>query len=122
MLRRLPGGAQGALGGALRAGASRRPRHGGEPRRVARIGCGAGVSGPDGEPGLTRTSVDGVVNDGLDVGGPTTRSSSKASAALRNLQGLNMWHSITTEPGCDKVSMAVAAWIAEEATRARSRT
>ena len=80
------------------------------------------ISGPDGEPGLTRTSVDGVVNDGLDVGGPTTRSSSKASAALRNLQGLNMWHSITTEPGCDKVSMAVAAWIAEEATRARSRT
>ena len=80
------------------------------------------ISGPDGEPGLCRTSVDGVVSDGLSTGGGrSTRRSGKAAMALSELQGLNMWHSITTEPGCEKVSIAVAAWVAEEAGRAATR-
>jgi len=74
------------------------------------------ISGPDGEPGTCRTSVDGAVSSGLDGCG-----GGAAAAALRELRGLNMWHSITTEPGFDKVSKAVAAWIAEEASRSSPR-
>ena len=75
------------------------------------------ISGPDGAPGLQRMIVDGVTKD-LNGGGLKTRSStSKAAAALRELHGLNMWHSITTEPGCHKVAQAVAHWVVEEASR-----
>ena len=63
------------------------------------------ISGPDGQPGATRTSVNGKVKDGLR----------KGQTAMAALQGLNMWHSITTEPGCEKVSFAVAEWICQEA-------
>jgi hypothetical protein len=63
------------------------------------------IAGPDGQPGATKTSVDGVVKDGLG----------KGQAAMEALHGLDMWHSITTEPGCEKVSFAVAEWIGQEA-------
>ena len=33
-----------------------------------------------------------------------------------------MWHSITTEPGCEKVSCAVAEWISQEAKDASGTT
>ena len=78
------------------------------------------ISGPDGEPGLARTSCHGVVSEGLaggKRGSVALQPGGDAVAALEELKGLNMWHSITTEPGCEKVSHAVAAWILEEAAR-----
>ena len=39
----------------------------------------------------------------------------ESQTAMAALRGLNMWHSITTEPGCEKVSSAVAEWITQEA-------
>ena len=66
------------------------------------------ISGPDGQPGVVKTYADGKVRDGLP----------KGQTAMDALHGLNMWHSITTEPGCEKVSFAVAEWISHEAARA----
>jgi len=66
------------------------------------------ISGPDGMPGATRTYDNGKVTDGLAAD----------QTAMAALHGLNMWHSITTEPGCEKVSLAVAEWICQEANRA----
>ena len=66
------------------------------------------ISGPDGQPGATKTYANGKARDGLP----------KGQVALAALHGLNMWHSITTEPGCEKVSLAVAEWICQEANRA----
>ena len=63
------------------------------------------ISGPDGQPGATKTFANGVSRDGLAQG----------QTAMAALHGLNMWHSITTEPGCEKVSFAVAEWICHEA-------
>jgi len=63
------------------------------------------ISGPDGQPGERRTYANGKARSGL----------AKGQAALAALHGLNMWHSITTEPGCEKVSLAVAEWICQEA-------
>ena len=63
------------------------------------------ISGPDGQPGAAKTYANGKARDGL----------AKGQKALAALQGLNMWHSITTEPGCEKVSSAVAEWICQEA-------
>ena len=77
---------------------------------------------------------DGVVTEGLGQKAPCApgktgkvctgkcqtaalKPGGNAMAALESLHGLNMWHSITTEPGCQKVSIAVAEWIAEEAAR-----
>ena len=82
------------------------------------------ISGPSGEPGLFRSSINGVASEGsspdvLKNGQQqATKHSAAASKALGALHGLNMWHSITTEPGCEKVSIAVAKWMVEEATRA----
>ena len=59
----------------------------------------------DGQPGAAKTYTNGKARDGL----------AKGQKALAALQGLNMWHSITTEPGCEKVSSAVAEWICQEA-------
>lgn len=66
------------------------------------------ISGPDGQPGTTKTYANGKVKHGL----------AKGQEAMAALNGLNMWHSITTEPGCEKVSAAVAEWICQEANRA----
>lgn len=63
------------------------------------------ISGPDGQPGAMKTYAKGKVSNGLP----------KDRTALAALHGLNMWHSITTEPGCEKVSRAVAEWICGEA-------
>jgi acylglycerol lipase len=63
------------------------------------------ISGPDGSAGAIKLYANGKRKDGLPKGLP-------GMAALR---GLNMWHSITTEPGCEKVSAAVAEWICKEA-------
>ena len=62
------------------------------------------ASGPDGQPGVSRTYANGTSWDGLPQG----------QTAMAALHGLNMWHSITTEPGCEKVSFAVAEWISSE--------
>ena len=53
----------------------------------------------------TKTHADGRTTSGLADG----------QTAMAALRGLNMWHSITTEPGCEKVSFAVAEWICQEA-------
>lgn len=83
------------------------------------------ISGPDGEPGLFRSSVDGVERDGAQrsTHGRTKASHAAHAAhdALSKLQGLNMWHSITTEPGCELVNQAVARWMVEEATNPAAR-
>jgi len=63
------------------------------------------ISGPDGQPGASKTYAGGKASDGLAAG----------QTAMAALHGLNMWHSITTEPGSEKVSSAVAEWICLEA-------
>eukprot|EP00966_Prymnesium_polylepis_P203968 4725280-Prymnesium_polylepis.1 len=63
------------------------------------------ISGPDGAGATMKTYANGIAKDGLATGQP----------AIAALHGLNMWHSITTEPGCEKVSLAVAEWICQEA-------
>ena len=92
------------------------------------------ISGPDGQPGACRTMSNGVLTEGLGMktacepgksGKQCTgicqsaalKPGGHAMTALEALHGLNMWHSITTEPGCQKVSIAVAEWISEEAAR-----
>ena len=66
------------------------------------------ISGPDGQPGMAKTMVNGKAKNGLG----------KGQTAMAALHGLNMWHSITTEPGCEKVSLAVAEWLCQEANLA----
>lgn len=78
--------------------------------------------GGDGKPGRFRSCAeDGRVTEGLLGAGKYKgggKGASQSIEALRDLGALDMWHSITTEPGCEKVNVAVAAWMVEEATRA----
>ena len=87
------------------------------------------IGGPDGLPGLVRTSVDGVegpqVAEGAADGKTPKRGKERAGceggavgAAMRELLSLRQWHALTSEPGCEKVSAAVAVWMADEARRA----
>jgi alpha-beta hydrolase superfamily lysophospholipase len=76
--------------------------------------------GGEGIPGRFRSvAEDGVIHEGL---GAASKKASKSISALRELDELDMWHSITTEPGSEKVSAAVAQWMADEAISMMGKT